>query len=683
MAKLKILSFALMAPVDRKEEVTDYLQRKGVVELSEPQETDRLKTADLSDRFAGFDEALNAVNGALAVLQKHCPRKQPLTAMLEPRKELTAAEWRENGEDLEVVLEQCRSLTAMDKQIGDLRAAIVRRSVTVDSLVPWQDCDIPVASGFTKHTARLLGSFRSRKSREEILTLLAQELPERDCVEVEVLSESDLETCLAVFCLKNDVEEIENVLRAEGFIRAPECGDETPLEKIEALLRQNDADKARVAELEKTLSQQSAFYEKAEFALDYLTAEREKTVAFERIPQSARVFYIKGYIAKRDAQRVADYCEAHFDAAVEIAEPAEDEDVPVLLSNGFFSAPLENITGMYSMPAKGDIDPTGFMAFFYYFFFGMMLSDAGYGLIISGVCGGLLLFKKNLERKWKNTLKMYLFCGLSTVFWGAMYGSWFGDAPAVICREFLHKDFNPLPPLWTDAVKDTMNVLIMCFILGLAHLFWGVLMKGWTDIKNGRRLDAVFDTIPTFLTVIGIAPVFFGLFVQDSIPDDYSPLGTVLYHTFMSVHTSLKGVSTYILIAGVALVILTAGRSSKSIGGKIGGGLYGVYNLFSGYLGDVLSYARLLALGMATGVIGQVMNMLGTMPKNPVIKAVAFVLVFCAGHAANLAINIIGAYVHTNRLQYVEFFSKFYEGGGRAFVPFAADTKYYRFKEEL
>ena len=683
MAKLKVMSFALMAPVDRKEEVTDYLQRRGVVELSEPEETDRMKTTDLSDRFAGFDEALSAVNGALAVLQKYCPRKQPLTAMLEPRKELTAAQWRENGGELNTVLKKCRSLIADDKQIGDLRAGIVRRSVTVDSLLPWQDCDIPVTSGYTKHTARLLGSFRARRSREEILTLLAQELPERDCVEVEILSESDLETCLVVFCLKDDVEEIENVLRAEGFIRAPECADETPREKIAALQQQNAADEATITALEKSLSQQTDFYEKAEFALDYLTAEKEKTAAFERIPQSARVFYVKGYIAKRDAQRVADHCESHFDAAVEISEPAEDEDVPVLLSNGFFSAPLENITGMYSMPAKGDIDPTGAMAFFYYFFFGMMLSDAGYGLIISGVCGGLLLFKKNLEQKWKNTLKMYLFCGLSTVFWGAMYGSWFGDAPAVICREFLHKDFNPLPPLWTDAVKDTMNVLIMCFILGLAHLFWGVLMKGWTDIKNGHKLDAVFDTVPTFLTVIGIAPVFFGLFVQDSIPDDYSPLGTVLYNTFMSVHNSLKGVSTYILIAGVALVILTAGRSSKNIGGKIGGGLYGVYNLFSGYLGDVLSYARLLALGMATGVIGQVMNMLGTMPKNPVIKAIAFVLVFCAGHAANLAINIIGAYVHTNRLQYVEFFSKFYEGGGRAFVPFAADTKYYRFKEEL
>ena len=683
MAKLKILSFALAAPADKKEEAADYLQRAGVVELSEPQETDRLKLSDLTDRFAGYDQALSVVNAAQAVLAQYCPRKKPLTAMLEPRKELSPEEWALRGRQLDGTLAECQALVAADKRIADLRAETVRRQVLIDSLQPWLDCDIPVKPGFTKHTARILGSFRAQKTREDVLELLARELPERDCVEVDIVSADDLETCLVVFCLKEDYEEIENVLRAEGFIRAPDCGDETPRRRAEELLRLNEAAAREIEETEKALSEKGDLYEKVEFTQDFLSAEREKTAALERIPQSKRIFFIKGYIAKRDAKRVAEYCESHFDAAVEITEPGEDEDVPVLLSNGFFSAPLENITGMYSMPAKGDIDPTGFMAFFYYFFFGMMLSDAGYGLIISGVCGGLLLFKKGLEQKWKNTLKMYLFCGLSTVFWGAMYGSWFGDAPAVICREFLHKDFNPLPPLWTDAVKDTMNVLIMCFILGLAHLFWGVLMKGWTDIKNGHKLDAVFDTVPTFLTVIGIAPIFFGLFVQDSIPDDYSTLGTFFYHTFMGVHTALKGVSTYILIAGVVLVILTAGRSAKNIGGKLGGGLYGVYNLFSGYLGDVLSYARLLALGMATGVIGQVMNMLGTMPKNPVVKAIAFVLVFCAGHAANLAINIIGAYVHTNRLQYVEFFSKFYEGGGRAFVPFTADTKYYRFKEEL
>lgn len=683
MAKLKVMSIELAAPLSRKDEVVDYLQRKGAVELSQPEVTERFSITEDSVSFDKNDKATALVNSALSVLNRRCPQKKPLTAMLEPRKELTLSEWMARAEKLNDILRECEALISADKRIADRNAEAVRRQVTIDSLTPWQACDIPVSCGFTKHTAHILGSFRSLKTREELLLMLANELPERDCVDLEIISATELETCVVIFCLKEDYEEIENVLRADGFVRAPECGEQTPRERIEELTEQNEADAQANDEDEALIAGKSELFSDLEFAQDYLCAEREKSAALEKITNSGRVFLINGYIAQRDAKRVSEYCENHFDAAVEIHEPGDDEDVPVLLSNGFFSAPLENITGMYSMPAKGDIDPTGFMSFFYYFFFGMMLSDAGYGLIISGVCGGLLLFKKGLERKWKNTLKMYLFCGLSTVFWGTMYGSWFGDAPAVICREFLHKDFNPLPPIWTDAVKDTMNVLIMCFILGLAHLFWGVLMKGWTDIKNGRKLDALFDTIPTFMTVIGIAPIFFGLFVQDSIPDDYSPLGTFFYHTFMGVHTALKGVSTYILIAGVVLVILTAGRASKSFGGKLGGGLYGVYNLFSGYLGDVLSYARLLALGMATGVIGQVMNMLGTMPKNPVVKAIAFLLVFCAGHAANLAINIIGAYVHTNRLQYVEFFSKFYEGGGRAFVPFTADTKYYRFKEEL
>ena len=683
MAKLKVMSLALAAPVARREEIVGYLQRKGAVELSQPELPERFSSDDLSERFAENERAAALVNGALAVLNQRCPQKKPLTAMLEPRTELTPAQWAERADRLDGILRECEAVVSEDRRIAERGADIVRRRVQIDSLVPWQDCDIPVTCGFTKRTARLLGSIRAQKTREELLALLARELPERDCVDVEIVSATELETCLAVFCLKDDYEEIENVLRAEGFVRAPECGDRTPRERIAELTAQNEADAQANAASEAALAAKGELFSALEFAQDHLSAEREKTAALEKIPHSGRVFVIRGYIARREAEKVADYCEKHFDAAVEIAEPGEDEDVPVLLSNGFFAAPLENITGMYSMPARGDIDPTGPMAFFYYFFFGMMLSDAGYGLIISGVCGGLLLFKKGLERKWKNTLKMYLFCGLSTVFWGAMYGSWFGDAAAVICREFLHRDINPLPPLWTDAVTDTMNVLIMCFILGLAHLFWGVLMKGWTDIRNGHKLDAVFDTVPTFMTVVGVAPIFFGLFVQDGIPENYSPLGTFFYHTFMGVHTALKGVSTYILIAGVALVILTAGRSAKNIGGRLGGGLYGVYNLFSGYLGDVLSYARLLALGMATGVIGQVMNMLGTLPSNPVVKVIAFIPVFVAGHAANLAINIIGAYVHTNRLQYVEFFSKFFEGGGRAFVPFTATTKYYRFKEEL
>ena len=136
-------------------------------------------------------------------------------------------------------------------------------------------------------------------------------------------------------------------------------------------------------------------------------------------------------------------------------------------------------------------------------------------------------------------------------------------------------------------------------------------------------------------------------------------------------------------LVGAVLTVLTSGRSSKNISGKLGGGLYGLYNTASGYLGDILSYSRLLALGLSTGVIATVINLLGTMPGNKIAKLILFIGVFLLGHTANIAINLIGTYVHTNRLQYVEFFSKFYEGGGRSFTPLKADTKHFRFKEEI
>ena len=146
---------------------------------------------------------------------------------------------------------------------------------------------------------------------------------------------------------------------------------------------------------------------------------------------------------------------------------------------------------------------------------------------------------------------------------------------------------------------------------------------------------------------------------------------------------TLTAIGKYVALVGAVLTVLTSGRSAKNIIGKLGGGLYGLYNTASGYLGDILSYSRLLALGLSTGVIATVINLLGTMPGNKIAKLILFIGVFLLGHTANIAINLIGTYVHTNRLQYVEFFSKFYEGGGRSFTPLKADTKHFRFKEEI
>lgn len=676
------MTLELVAPVESKDEVTAYLQRKGAVELSVPEETEGFSCSDVSKETTQAERQRTLFLDAQAILKRAFPEKKPLTAMLEPRKEISPEDYAVREKSLGDIELCCRKVIELDRKKSELKADNVRLQTLIDQLSPWKECDIPVRPGFTKKTACIPGSIRERRTGEDVLELLAKQLPDIDCVEVDIVSSSELGTCMAVFCMKEDVEEVENVLRADGFMRAPDCGDREPARIIGDYLRQIKENEKQLLLCEEELATFRNMTDDLEFAADAAGIRKDRLSVFDRIPESSRVFYIRGYIAKRDAEKISRYCTEHFDAAVEISEPGEDEDVPVLLTNNAFAAPLENITGMYSMPSNADIDPTGIMAFFYYFFFGMMLSDAGYGLLMTLATGGILLLKRNLEPKMKNTMKMYCFCGISTVFWGAMYGSWFGDAGAVICREFFGKDINPLPPIWTDAVNDLMNVLIVCFICGLVHLFVGVLLKGITDWKNGKKFDAFCDTVPTYLTILGIAPIFFNLFLQDTMPENYTALGTFIFNLVKSVHAGLSVVSTPMLIVGLVLVVATGGRSSKSIGGKIGGGLYEVYNLIGGYLGDVLSYARLLALGLATGVIAQVMNMLGTLPKSQPLKTIMFIVVFIVGHIANLAINVIGAYVHTNRLQYVEFFGKFYDGGGRAFVPLAADTQYYKFKEE-
>jgi len=687
LAKLKVCRLEIVAPVGEKSDILDYLQRKGATELSAPDEEFGFVKGSGNDKTAELTKQLQIVEACEHAMQKLAPQKKPLTAMLEPRREITESDYESKSEGISDVLKRCERIVKLYKQLENDEADIIRYNTLIDSLVSWEKLDIPLHSGTDGRLAYLIGSIRSGMSREDILKVLAEKIPEKDAVEIEIISQDEILTCFTVFCLKEEAESIESALRSIGFQRAPEYPGQTATEKIAEFRSQIEECTTRAAKIREAVAGEEAFYEKLEFAKDYIRINIDKYKAFSFIAEKGSVFYIKGFAAEKDAHTIKKHIEKSFDAAVEISEPDEGEDVPVILSNNVFSAPLEGITGMYSMPSQADPDPTGIMAFFYYFFFGMMLSDAGYGLIICLLTGGVLLLKKNLEKSMKNTCRMYLYCGISTVFWGAMYGSWFGDAASVISTNFLGKPEGYTPaffkPWWTDAVTDLMHVLIVCFLFGLVHLFVGVAVKGITEFKRGEKFDAFCDTIPTFLTIIGIAPIFFGLFLG-SVPETLekaSGLRYFIYNAIGVIDSGLSKFNIYILIVGLILVVATAGRKSKSIGGKIGGGLYEVYNLIGGYLGDVLSYARLLALGLATGVIAQVMNMLGTLPSNPVLKAVMFVIVFIVGHIANLAINIIGAYVHTNRLQYVEFFGKFYEGGGRAFVPLKADTKYYKFKE--
>jgi V/A-type H+-transporting ATPase subunit I len=292
----------------------------------------------------------------------------------------------------------------------------------------------------------------------------------------------------------------------------------------------------------------------------------------------------------------------------------------------------------------------------------MMLSDAGYGVLMT-IGSWFILKKTGVEGSMRKTMKMFFYCGISTTIWGALFGSWFGDIVQVICTNFLGYEKAPSLALWFEPINDPIKLLLFSFIIGICHLFLGLIVFAVMQWKQGNKISAIFDTVPIMMTVLGAAPLA-GSILAPGIP------------------AVVMNIAKYLAIAGVVLIVLTNSRSSKNIVARLGGGLYGLYNIASGYLSDILSYSRLLALGLATGSIASVVNMMGAMVQNPVAKAIMLAVVFVVGHALNMAINVLGAYVHTNRLQFVELFSKFYEGGGRAFEPLKFNTKFFKFKEE-
>ncbi|MFR6343773.1 MAG: V-type ATPase 116kDa subunit family protein [Christensenellales bacterium] len=245
---------------------------------------------------------------------------------------------------------------------------------------------------------------------------------------------------------------------------------------------------------------------------------------------------------------------------------------------------------------------------------------------------------------------------------GALFGSWFGDIVQVVGREFFHVQV-PSLALWFEPMGDPIHLLLFSFLLGIVHLFAGLAVRFGMLWRRGQKADACLDVIPVMLLVAGAAPLAATIFVP--VPALAQNIGKIS------------------AAVGAGALLLTSGRSAKHLLAKLGGGLYGLYNTASGYLCDVLSYSRLLALGFATGSIAGVVNMMGVMPENMAVKAVLLAVVFVVGHSVNLAINLLGAYVHTNRLQFVELFSKFYEGGGRAFDAFSTRPGYTRIEEEI
>ena len=528
----------------------------------------------------------------------------------------------------------------LDAQDARSRLAAEKSRLTAvrESFVPWQQLPLPLETLGTQHTRILLGTVPAQTDLE---ALRARVFEAADEVQLEQISADQQSLYLLVFVHKCAAEAVGAALREAGFALTTFDGVQgTAAENIrrtdEAIAACEQQDAEKLAELTAFAEQKSAL----QLAFDRCTQEISKAQAADRLVHSEKTFCLGGWVPCEDVGKLEALLSG-FCCAWELTDPAPEEypDVPVKLKNNKLTWPLNMVTEMYSLPAYDGVDPNPLMAPFFILFYGIMMADMGYGLLM--ILASIIITKKSRPKGTSGQMFGLMFsCGISTFLMGALTGGFFGDfLPQLVGIIDPDTTFKALPSLFTP-LDDTITILIGAMALGFVQIVTGMAISFVEKIKKGQIMDAIWEELTWWIVFAGIACM-------------------------------ALGVTNIVLYVGLAMVVVGSGWSAKGFG-KVTAIFGSVYNHVTGYFGDILSYSRLMTLMLAGSVIASVFNTLGAIPGNVVF----FLLVSVAGNGLNFALNLLSCYVHDLRLQCLEYFGKFYKDGGRPFKPLAINTKY-------
>ena len=653
--------------------------RKGILEFLqdiEAMEIDAIDSGDIpfekmdtAGERIRFQKIADEFDHVIELLGQYDTEKRKALINLENTL-ISRDEYKEIEKNRRKYYSKAKDVLELEKKIFESKATITRKENKIATLSPWSKLDIPLNSEKTKCTRIFIGTFPESLTEEQLYAIATKGLEEPIPVTAEIIYNENQITNVCVIATNRVADQVEENMRSCGYSKLPFLSHRVPIKAMEK--RQNDIviEEKAIADAEEQLATYVEYIPKFKIAADYFRTRSEKYRVLGTIPQSDNVFFIQGWVEKRQADSIAKTLEEKFDAVVEIEQ--DDENAPIKLKNNHFSESSEGVLESYGLPKHGRVDPTFVMSIFYVFFFGMMLSDAGYGIIMSIACAIVLKKFPRMASGTNKMLRLFFWCGLSTAFWGFMFGGFFGDAIDVVAHTFfgVPETTAVLKPLWFAPLDNPMRLLIWCMLFGIIHLYAGLGMKGYEYLKNKDIVGFISDVIAWYLFLTGLIFMLLPTQIFASIAQ--------MTFNFPGWFNTLAKVMT---IVGMVTIILMSGRANKNWGLRIALGAYDIYGV-TGWLSDVLSYSRLLALGLATGVIASVINSMATMQGNTPLGVVIFILVFVLGHTLNIAINLLGAYVHTNRLQYVEFFGKFYDAGGEPFRPFKTNNKYIEIKED-
>ena len=652
----------LLAVRSRKEALLRELVQRGCVEFSEMEgdiqgtgmegllKREDTKLMTLRSQYASLTHAVD-------LLGKYAPVKSKL---LSAAPEVAGSVLLDDS-GIAGPLKIAAAIEGADDRIKRISAEESRQRSLAESLEPWLDLDMPLGMEGTARANVLIGSFSSKVKLDEVDSALAQASEEAELFRISADKSSQY---VALVFIREALGNVQEVLRTYGFAPAGFSGFKGTARETLAAANQELAELA--AEKESCVAAivgESVRRDDLKLASDRVSTQIAMAEAEGRLYGTDSVVMMEGWMPAEREEELARVFEK-YDCAWDSREPEEDEypTVPVSLKNNKFSNALNMVTNMYSLPAYGSVDANPIMAPFFILFYGLMMADMGYGLIM--IAAAIVAMAKIKPRGGSLCFcQLLLYGGISTLLMGALTGGFFGDAP----YQLVHM-FNPastwegLPYLFSP-VNDSTLVLYGAMVLGVLHLNTGMVVSFVLKCRRGHVVDGLFEEVPLWIILVG---------------------GVMMGLKLLGVTDALFGIGKIVLIAGAVLLLVGSARGAKGFG-IIGAAFGCIYNTVTGWFGDILSYSRIMALMLAGGVVAQVFNTIAAMPATSsgvnAVTIIVFILIFLIGHGLNFALNLLGCFVHDLRLQCLEFFGKFYEDGGKPFQPLGFKSKYVRAKE--
>ena len=642
MSIVKMKKLELLAASAQKDDILRELMLLGCVEITEPPEELEDSVVPLtrsSDRLQHYRSQHTRLTMALAILDKYAPEKRKL---LSAKPEITTGRLLDER-GISDCLDTAEEIIYLDDQIRRIGIAQSRERAAIEAMKPWTDLDLPLGFEGTKACFVMPGTLPLSSEETAVTQALWAAAPES---ELEFISADKTARYALLICMNDERDQALEALREFGFAQTG-AGDArlTARESIalsESKLRDYaigiEGLSASIASLAET---RAALRKSADTISTHISREEAK----KNMLCTETVFTFSGWISAPDEARAVAVMEK-YDCAYELRDPTPEEYpfVPVKLKNSRLTRALNMVTEMYSLPAYDGVDPNPLMAPFFILFYGIMMADMGYGLLMTV---GAIIAKAKMKPKGgaRNFVELLLLCGISTFVWGALTGGFFGDAPYQIVHILdPASTWQGLPSLF-NPLNDTVMILLGSMALGFVQIVTGMAISFVEKLKKGEIMDAIWEEVTWWVVFIGIA-----LFAMGA--------------------GNIGGVPVILCIGGV-MILVGSGWNARGFG-KITAVFGSLYNHVTGYFGDILSYSRLMALMLAGSVIAQVFNTIGAIFGNIFL----FLIISIIGNALNFALNLLGCYVHDLRLQCLEYFGKFYKDGGKAFRPLAVNTKY-------